>query len=782
MRPSRTRWTAVVGLALSAAAVSLLAARQTGGVAASRYREWAAYGGNNEQNRYSSLAQINRTNVRELELAWTYETGEGGPMQTQPVVVGDVLYGYTPTHKTFAINAATGERLWTFDSGIGGGGPNRAIMYWADGRDRRVFSAVNNFIYALDAGTGKVIETFGAAGRIDLREHLGRDPQTQGMRLTTPGVIYRDLMIVGGRVGEALPTSPGHIRAYDVRTGALRWVFHTIPHPGEFGYETWPKAAWTYSGGANNWAGMALDEARGIVYIPTGSAASDFYGADRLGDNLFANSLIAIDAATGKRRWHFQVVRHDLWDRDLPAPPTLVTVRQGGRTIDAVAQATKHGALFVFDRVTGAPIFPIEYQKFPPSAMPGEVTADTQPIPTRPRPFARQRLTEALLTTRTPEARAWALKQFQTLRNDGLFMPFDADRQTVVFPGFDGGAEWGGQAFDPDTHLYYVNANDLAWTGGLAPLTGAPPAATSPLINNAFRFTGYRKFLDPDGYPAVAPPWGTLTAINLDTGDHAWQVPLGEHPELVAQGLHEHRQRELRRPHRDRRRPRLHRGRRPRPQAPRVRQDDGRALVGDGDGLVRQRDTRDVSGQRPPVHRHRRRRRPIAHGRAGRRVRRVRLAKARALESACLETRRTRRNILGTIPYDDARPRSQEGELLMPCKHLFRGLTCFIVPESFSPSCLLLSSCSSCFNLTARQPLPNPSPTRSSTRSPSSRRGRTSWRRAARRRPSSGSPIRRVTRKCASRRAPPWTQPRSPRSSSQSVTASSQWACGTSSC
>ncbi len=610
--------TLAAAFALPVVVGALVVGRQGAGSNAGRYRGWAAYGGNNEQNRYSSLTQINRTNVRQLEVAWMYETGEGGPMQTQPVVVGDVLYGYTPSHKTFAINAATGERLWTFDSGIAGGGPNRAIMYWADGRDRRVFSAVNNFVYALDARTGKVVEAFGAAGRIDLRDHLGRDAASQGMRLTTPGVIYRDVMIVGGRVGEGLPTSPGHIRAYDVRTGALRWTFHTIPHPGEFGYETWPKEAWTYSGGANNWAGMALDEARGIVYIPTGSAASDFYGADRAGDNLFANSLIALDARTGKRRWHFQVVRHDIWDRDLPAPPTLVTVRQGGRTIDAVAQATKHGALFVFDRVTGATIFPIEYQTFPPSAMPGEVTADTQPMPTRPAPFARQRLTEDQLTNRTPAARAWAITQFQALRGGGLFVPFDADRQTVVIPGFDGGAEWGGQAFDPDTHFYYVNANDLAWTGGLAPLTGgesgralyeqhcaschrddrlgtppqipslvgiaerrtfsqmaaairqgvgrmpgyptlsqmsvnalvqymgtgqearrgqAPPAATSPLVNTAFRFTGYRKFLDPDGYPATAPPWGTLTAINLDTGHHAWQVPLGEHPELVAKGL-----------------------------------------------------------------------------------------------------------------------------------------------------------------------------------------------------------------------------------------------------
>jgi quinoprotein glucose dehydrogenase len=611
--------TRLVSLGVCLVAALAVAGGQGGGPAV-----WG-YGGGSAQIRYSPLTRINRSNVKQLQVAWTYDTGEPGALQTQPVVVGDVLYGYTPTHKTFAINAATGAPLWTFDPGIKGSGPNRAVMYWQDGSERRVFAAVDNFVYALDAATGKPIETFGHAGRIDLRENLGRDPKTQGVRLTTPGVIYKDLMIVGGRVGEALPTSPGDIRAYDVRSGALRWAFHTIPHPGEPGYDTWPRGAWEYSGAANNWPGMALDERTGIVYVPTGSAATDFYGADRLGDDLYANCLLALDAASGRLIWHFQFVHHDLWDRDPPSPPSLVTVTRNGRRVEAVAQATKQGYVFLFDRATGTPLFPIENQKYPASTVPGEIAAAEQPLPVKPLPFARQRLTADLLTTRTPAAHAWAVEQFAKMRSEGQFVPFSIDRPTVVFPGYDGGAEYGGQAFDPETALYYVNANDLAWTGQLAPATGgqsgkavyqqqcalchrddragtppqipslvgigerktfaeiaavvrkgagrmpgfpaleqtainalvqflltgedapaAPagrstdkPAQAHPSINNDYRFTGYKKFLDPDGYPAVAPPWGTLSAIDLNTGDYAWKVPLGEYPELAAKGLHD---------------------------------------------------------------------------------------------------------------------------------------------------------------------------------------------------------------------------------------------------
>jgi quinoprotein glucose dehydrogenase len=528
--------------------------------------------------------------------------------------VDGVLYGLTPKHKVIALDGASGKELWRFDPGTPGRGPNRSVVYWSSGNDRRIFSALDSFVYALNAGTGKPIPGFGKDGRIDLREGLGRDPSRLSIILTSPGIIYKDLLIVGGRTPEALPAPPGDIRAYDVRTGRLCWSFHTIPHPGEFGYETWPKDAWSYTGSANNWAGMALDEKRGIVFVPTGSAATDFYGADRIGDDLFANSLIALDAGTGKRIWHFQGVRHDLWDRDFPSSPTLVTVNRQGKVVDAVAQTTKQGWVYLFDRATGKPLFPIEYRKYPGSSVPGEIAADTQPLPTKPGPFARQLLTEDMLTNRTPEAHQWALNRFRELRSEGQFVPFSVGKETVVFPGFDGGAEWGGSAFDPETCLLFVNANDLPWSSSMAEnqggasgkqlylnncanchgddLSGAPPqipaltdigskrnrqqlaavirtgAGRMPAYPNLrqpdvnaivqfmmsgenkelgsneeatntprFRFTGYHKFLDPDGYPAVAPPWGTLNAINLNTGEYAWKIPLGEYPELAAKGM-----------------------------------------------------------------------------------------------------------------------------------------------------------------------------------------------------------------------------------------------------
>ena len=343
--------------------------------------DWPTYHSHVNGDHYSSLSQINRDNVGRLKVAWQFDTGEKGAIQTNPIIVGRVLYTYTPSQKVVALDAASGKLIWKFDSGITGTQPARGVAYWTDGKTSRIFAGIMNYLYAIDAATGKVIPEFGEGGRIDLRKDLRGDFEQQSIALTSPGMIYKDMIIVGGRNPETHPSPPGDIRAFDVHTGALRWRFHTIPHPGEFGYDTWPKDAWKEAGAANNWAGMTLDEKRGILYVPTGSAVFDFYGGDRLGNDLFANSLLALDASTGKRIWHFQGVHHDIWDRDFPSPPALLTVNRGGHSVDAVAQTSKQGFVYLFDRSTGKPLFPIRERAYPRSDVPGEVTSPTQPLP-----------------------------------------------------------------------------------------------------------------------------------------------------------------------------------------------------------------------------------------------------------------------------------------------------------------------------------------------------------------------------------------------------------------
>src|SRR5437764_8957162 len=448
---------ALAAVASAAAAISVPAdseQSEANAKAAEKNVDWPVYGGSPENNHYSSLVQINRANVKQLAVAWSFDTDEEGGLQTSPIIVNGVLYGITPTQKVFALDAATGKLKWEFDSGIKGTQPDRGLSYWTDRRSSRILVGVTNFLYALDAATGKPFPTFGKQGHIDLRENLGRQPtKSQSIYLTSPGIVYRDLIIVGGRNPETLPAPPGDIRAYDVRTGRLRWSFHTIPHPGEFGYKTWPAQAWKTSGAANNWTGMALDPQRGIVYAPTGSAAFDFYGVDRIGDDLFADCLIALDAETGKRIWHFQGVHHDLWDRDFPSPPALVTVKRDGKNVDAVVQTSKQGFVYLFHRANGRLLFPMDVRKYPSSPVPGERASATQPLPRRPAPFARQLLTEELLTNRTPAAHQWALEQFRKFRSNGQFVPFSVGSDTVMLPGFDGGAEWGGPAVDPETGI-----------------------------------------------------------------------------------------------------------------------------------------------------------------------------------------------------------------------------------------------------------------------------------------------------------------------------------------
>ncbi|HYM09763.1 MAG TPA: PQQ-binding-like beta-propeller repeat protein, partial [Bryobacterales bacterium] len=450
-------------VAASAGAQAPRSVPQTG------YREWKVYGGGPHNLRYSALRQINRTNVRQLEVAWTFDTGDafpGSEMQCNPIIVGGTLYATTPKLRVIALDAASGRLRWSFDPNEGkkvlGKQRNRGVTWWGDERQQRIFFVAGHTLYALDAATGKSVPGFGNSGRVDLREGLGRPPRELFITATSPGVIYKDLLILGSLVSETLPASPGDIRAFDVRTGKIRWSFHTIPHPGEYGYDTWPKDAWQYIGAANSWGGMSVDVERGLVFAATGSAAFDFYGSNRIGDDLFANCVLALKAETGERVWHFQGVKHDVWDRDFPAPPSLVTVKRGGALIDAVAQITKSGHVFVFDRATGKPLFPIEYREVPASEVDGEVLAKTQALPLQPPPFARQQLTEDLVTNRTPEAHQAVLEQLRKLRSAGQFVP-PSFEGTVVFPGFDGGGEWGGGAFDPETGLFYVNANEMAW-------------------------------------------------------------------------------------------------------------------------------------------------------------------------------------------------------------------------------------------------------------------------------------------------------------------------------
>jgi quinoprotein glucose dehydrogenase len=595
--------------------------------------DWPSHGGDAGHTQFSPLDQITPENVSRLQVAWTYRSGDAraegrSQIQCNAIVVHGVLYATSPQLKVFALDAATGAVRWSFDAFARDGGAkanalgvNRGVVYWEAGDDRRVLVALGERLYALDAASGKPVPTFGQQGSVSLKEGLGDRAKDLYVLSNTPGAIYKDLLIIGTRLSEGPgPSAPGHIRAFDVRTGRLRWTFKTIPHPGEPGYDTWPRDAWTHIGGANAWSGISVDHSRGLVFLPTGSAAFDFWGGNRHGKNLFANSLIALEAGTGTYVWHYQFVHHDLWDRDLPAAPVLVTVTHDGRRIDAVAQATKSGHVFLFNRETGTPLFPIEERPVPPSDLRGESAWPTQPLPVKPPPFSRQALTEADVTDVSEASKAAVLAQLAKVRSGGQFVP-PSTQGTVIFPGFDGGAEWGGSAFDERSGLLYVNANEMPWILAMVPIDGArestdfargrrtyqincsvchgndrkgdaaktvPSLATLSLrmpradaekiiaggkaVMPAFRsltvgerkellsylyndkptvssqedepiaegvpytHTGYNRFLDPDGLPAVKPPWGTLNAIDLNKGEIAWQVPLGEDPVLARRG------------------------------------------------------------------------------------------------------------------------------------------------------------------------------------------------------------------------------------------------------
>lgn len=605
------------------------------------FTTWEATGGSKMNNRYSDLAQIDTSNVSQLEVAWVYHTEKKdstkfGPMECNPIIIDGVLYGVSPKLKLFAVDAATGEEKWRFDPADpvmnktwhrNSVNMNRGVAYWAEGEDKRIIYTVGPIVFEVNAATGKLVSSFGKDGGIDLRYELGRKkPEEQFIAPTSPVMVYKNLFFVSGLVGES---TPGHIMAFDVKSGKQQWIFHTIPYPGEPGYETWEdKEAYQFMGSTNAWAGFSLDEKRGILFAVTGNPSNDFYGGARLGAGLYGNCIIAFDAMTGKKLWHYQLVHHDVWDRDLPTPPALITIERDGKKIDAVAQTTKQGFIFVFERTTGTPVFPIVETPFPVNTtLTGEKLWASQPVPSLPKPFTRQRITEDDLNHFMSDTDYQVLKsRFKSLRSGTPFTPPSVEG-TLVFPGYDGGGEWGGPAFDPTSGMLYVNANEMAWVLNMVENKVTAPVSTTnmeagqaiyrqncmgchgpdrkgggdypsilgvdkkytkskflelvasgrrmmPGFNHLnqvekdalasfilnlqsdqktaykgntekeaaphpdlYGFTGYNKFLTKEGYPGIKPPWGTLSAINLNTGAFEWQIPFGEFKELTAKGI-----------------------------------------------------------------------------------------------------------------------------------------------------------------------------------------------------------------------------------------------------
>ncbi|MCM4165361.1 MULTISPECIES: pyrroloquinoline quinone-dependent dehydrogenase [unclassified Arenibacter] len=587
-----------------------------------KYRGWSSYLGGPDRNHYSTLSQITLENVTQLKMAWSYSAPDSGQMQMNPIVVDTILYGVTAALRAVALDAGTGKEIWRFGDTLNlERATSRGMAYWEKNDDKRILFTQGTHLFALNALTGTPISSFGENGKVDLHSGLPSSAKDKFVSSNTPGTVYKDLIVMPIRLSEGRGAAPGDIMAFNVITGQLEWVFHTIPYPGESGNETWEDPESYKSdivGAANNWAGMALDEETGILYVPTGSAAPDFFGGDRKGSNLYANTLLALNAQTGKLLWHYQFTHHDLWDRDPPAPPNLLTINREGQKIAAVAQVTKQGFVFLFNRATGEPLFDIEEIPVPPSTLEGEKTWATQPFPTKPKPFARQ---SNLLTDKDLSPYAENKEELLALFNNAdkrIYAPPSLD-PVLLLPGYDGAAEWGGAAADPEEGILYVNSNEMAWflqmkkdtldtnmalgkytynkycivchqkdmkgdvasgypslidlkrthgkeavaltiKKGKGMMTGFPQIKKAEMnallqflygeemlkdeINNVvkpiettYKHTGYKKFLDSNGLPAISPPWGTLHAIDLNSGDYIWSIPFGETMSLKEKGF-----------------------------------------------------------------------------------------------------------------------------------------------------------------------------------------------------------------------------------------------------
>jgi quinoprotein glucose dehydrogenase len=518
---------------------------------AERYSKWRDYGGAPDSMQYSALKQIDKRNVNQLQIAWFYPVPDRtGNFGFNPIVVDGVMFVLGPRNGIVALDAASGKQVWAH--GVEGSSPgNRGINYWEskDRADRRLIYGAGGFLYALEARTGKPIPTFGIDGKVNMR---AGELRPLGNPSGTPGRVFENLFITGSNTGEMYQSTPGDIRAYDIITGTLVWQFHTIPHPGEFGYDTWPEGAYKWAGGVNVWGEISIDERRAIGYFPLGSPTHDSYGGDRKGANLFGNSLLALDLRTGKRLWHFQTVHHDIWDYDLTTAPKLLTVRRNGKPVDIVAQATKFGLLYVFNRVTGEPLWPIEERPVPKSDVPGEETWPTQPFPTKPEPFARLKFGVDDINPHVDDAERARLRDILLkARNEGVFTPQTLDRDQISIPGELGGSNWGGAAADPTTGMLYVRTADQPAIHRLrVPRPGnedtggnrspsEPPRPALPEIEGLTRYTGPlgSMFRTSNGLPAIGPPWAEIVAYDLNDGAIKWRSPLGSVRALAAQGI-----------------------------------------------------------------------------------------------------------------------------------------------------------------------------------------------------------------------------------------------------